>query len=172
MPINNDAEANIRVDEVTGTLIEECVIGTSAASFTDPALVKTADNIRIGRRQRHDPEQPDRLQPRPRDRPEGPGGRLADRRQRDPGQRHRQRGTERRLLGSQQRQHAARQPDRREPGAGVDMPSGTGAHTLENNTITRNGIGIVGNGSGPGCGSSAAATRSIATSSTRTTAQA
>jgi parallel beta-helix repeat protein len=43
---NNDGEANIRIGEVSGTLIEECVIGTSAAGFTAPAEVDTADNIR------------------------------------------------------------------------------------------------------------------------------
>ena len=44
---NNDGEANIRVGEVTGTLIEECVIGAGAGSFTAPAEVDTADNIRV-----------------------------------------------------------------------------------------------------------------------------
>ncbi len=44
---NNDGEANIRVDKVNGTLIEECVIGASAGSFTPPAEVDTADNIRV-----------------------------------------------------------------------------------------------------------------------------
>ena len=44
---NNDGEANIRVGAVTGTLIEECVIGAAAGSFTPPAEVNTADNIRV-----------------------------------------------------------------------------------------------------------------------------
>ncbi len=46
---NNDGEANIRVGEVSGTVIEECFIGTSAASFTTPAETDTADNIRAQR---------------------------------------------------------------------------------------------------------------------------
>ena len=44
---NNDGEANIRVGDVTGTIIEGNVIGASAASFTDPAAGATADNIRV-----------------------------------------------------------------------------------------------------------------------------
>ncbi len=44
---NNDGEANIRVGEFNGTVIEACVIGASAGSFTAPAEVDTADNIRV-----------------------------------------------------------------------------------------------------------------------------
>jgi uncharacterized repeat protein (TIGR01451 family) len=46
---NNDAHANIRVGNVVGTLIEESVIGTTAAAFTDPgAATRTlGDNVRV-----------------------------------------------------------------------------------------------------------------------------
>ncbi len=44
---NDDAEANIRVGLISSTLIEECVIGAGAASFSDPGVGLTADNIRV-----------------------------------------------------------------------------------------------------------------------------
>jgi uncharacterized repeat protein (TIGR01451 family) len=46
---NNDSHANIRVGNVPGALIEESVIGSTAASFTDPgAATRTlGDNVRV-----------------------------------------------------------------------------------------------------------------------------
>lgn len=46
---NSDSHANIRVGNVLGALIEESVIGTSAAGFTDPgAATRTlGDNVRV-----------------------------------------------------------------------------------------------------------------------------
>ena len=44
---NSDTQTNIRVGNFTGTLIENCVIGTTASSFTDPAPTSEADGIRI-----------------------------------------------------------------------------------------------------------------------------
>ena len=46
---DNDGEANIRVGEVSGTLIEECVVGASASSFTSTGEVDTGDNIRVSK---------------------------------------------------------------------------------------------------------------------------
>jgi hypothetical protein len=47
--VNRVTDANIRIDGQTGTVIEECVIGASAASFTAPGAGRTGDNIRLGR---------------------------------------------------------------------------------------------------------------------------
>lgn len=45
---NSDASANIFVGNVTGTLIEGCVVGTTASSFTDPVAARSpGDNIRV-----------------------------------------------------------------------------------------------------------------------------
>ncbi|HEX8188979.1 MAG TPA: right-handed parallel beta-helix repeat-containing protein [Pyrinomonadaceae bacterium] len=45
---NSDASANIFVGAVTGTLIEGCVVGTTASSFTDPLAARSpGDNIRV-----------------------------------------------------------------------------------------------------------------------------
>jgi uncharacterized repeat protein (TIGR01451 family) len=47
--VSNDAHANIRVGNVTGALIEDSVIGSTAAAFADPgAATRTlGDNIRV-----------------------------------------------------------------------------------------------------------------------------
>jgi parallel beta-helix repeat protein len=121
---NNDGEANIRVGAVTGTLIEACVIGSGAGSFSAPAEVDTADNIRVV------------------------GG---------------DNGTIRWVIeGNEIRSNASQHAEMNgisleasssatitgnlivdNQGAGIDTLSSTGAHTIENNTITNNGKGTV-----------------------------
>jgi uncharacterized repeat protein (TIGR01451 family) len=141
---NNDNEANIRVGAVTGTLIEECVIGAGAGSFSAPAEVATADNIRVvggdngtirnnligfsggnGIGCKSDADgwliAGNEIRGNARQNPEMNGISLEN------------------CSGAAVRGNLI--ADSR--GAGIDTLSSTGAHTIENNTITNNGTGAV-----------------------------
>ena len=141
---NNDGEANIRVGAVIGALIEECVIGAAADSFTDTGSPDTGDNIRVvggdngtirnnligfsggnGIGCKSDAD----------------GWLIAGNEIRGNGLQH----VEMNGISLEDSSGATVRgnliADSR--GAGIDTLSSTGAHTIENNTITTNGTGMV-----------------------------
>jgi uncharacterized repeat protein (TIGR01451 family) len=141
---NNDGEANIRVGAFNGTLIEACVIGASAGSFTAPAEVDTGDNIRVvggdngiirnnligfsggnGIGMKNDA-----------DGWEIQGNEIRDNASQD---------LEMNGISLEDSRNATIQGNliSGSRGAGIDTPSSTGAHTIENNTIRNNGTGNV-----------------------------
>jgi len=45
--VNVDTDANVRIGAVAGALIERCVVGTTAGSFSNPGSTAKGDNIRV-----------------------------------------------------------------------------------------------------------------------------
>ncbi len=139
---DSDTRANIRVGNFLGALIEDCVVGTGAASFTDPAVAAVADGIRVVG---------------------GDGGEIRNSLigfHGGSGVGFATGSNGWTLTGNELRGNAKNVTTLAgvkltsssgatlrgnlfygNKGAGLDMPGSTGGHTIENNSATRNGIG-------------------------------